>query len=107
MDKAYNYKIKKSNGKAKYLYLDYDDFHTPLLINNTRHNTTKILIIVSCSIAGFIALVIIIVIIACCCCCKKSPTTVNVVYPNSSAYTNQKYGQIPNNPQGSEIRINK
>ena len=65
---AYNYEIKKSNGKAKYLYLKYDDFQTPLLINNKKHNTTKILIIVSCSIAGFIVLVILIVIIACCCC---------------------------------------
>lgn len=82
---TYNYKIKKDNSKAKYLYMTYN-FDPPVTVENTENDATKTLIIVTV-VVGVVVLAVIIVIIVCCCRrCRRTAAYGTVPYPVAPGY---------------------
>ena len=94
-EETYNYRIKKSNANANYLYLKFNDFHLPVTIENTEKDSTTTIIIIAV-ICSVVFLGIFIAIIVCLCRrCRNNATIATTVYPSASGYAISPYVMQP------------
>jgi hypothetical protein len=82
---TYNYKIKKDNSNAKYLYMTYN-FYPPVTVENTENDATKTLIIVVVVVSVVVLAVIIVIIVCCCRRCRRTAAYGTVPYPVAPGY---------------------